>query len=91
MCDCRQKTEARLLNALPEQLPKDHANLRVSLAGYALMMGTGTAQSRQVMPIDITYQAPTKAGVMKEKKQKMSMMANYCMFCGEPYEKVEEA
>ncbi|WP_405120787.1 hypothetical protein [Pseudomonas leptonychotis] len=42
--------------------------------------------SRQIMPIGITYQAPTKGGVMKDKKMKMSMAASFCMFCGEKYE-----
>ena len=51
------------------------------------MMDGGVAKSRQVMPIEITYQAPTRAGVMRDKKQSMSMVANFCMFCGEKYEK----
>lgn len=87
MCNCRQETEARLLKAIPEQLPKGHAGLSVRLTGYALMMDGGVAKSRQVMPIEITYQAPTRAGVMRDKKQSMSMVANFCMFCGEKYEK----
>ncbi|WP_223507792.1 hypothetical protein [Pseudomonas sp. BF-B-25] len=77
------------MEALPEQLPKDHKNLRVSLGGYALMMGEGIAQSRQVMPIDIYFSAPTRGGVFKDKKQTMNMMANYCMFCGVKYDKDE--
>ena len=85
MCNCRQETEARLLESLPKLLPEGHQNLSARLTGYALMMGNGTMQSRQIMPIDITYQAPTKAGVMKDKRQSMSMQANYCMFCGEKY------
>jgi hypothetical protein len=89
MCNCRQETEARLLEALPETLPKGHKNLSARLTGYALMFGGGEMQSRQIMPIEVTYQAPTKAGVMKDKKQSMSMQANYCMFCGEKYDKDE--
>jgi hypothetical protein len=89
MCNCRQETEARLLEHLPAQLPECHKNLSARLTGYALMFGDGKMQSRQVMPIDITYQAPTKAGVMKDKKKSMSMQANYCMFCGEKYDRDE--
>ena len=89
MCDCRQKTERRLLEALPAQLPEGHKNLSARLTGYAIMLGDGVMASRQVMPIDITYQAPNRAGVMKDKKQSMSMQANYCMFCGEKYDKDE--
>lgn len=90
MCNCRVETEARLMKAIPEQLPEGHRNLRVSLGGYALIMGESGAQSRQVMPIAITYEAPNRAGAMKDKKQSMSMMANYCMFCGEKYEKTTD-
>ncbi|MNR62045.1 hypothetical protein D3C85_1839540 [compost metagenome] len=53
------------------------------------MCGEGVMVSRQVMPIDITYRAPNKAGVMKDKKQSMSMQANFCMLCGEKYDKNE--
>lgn len=86
MCDCRKQTELRLIDAVSQTLPEGHEALCVRLDGYALMMGEGVAKSRQVMPISITYRAPTRAGVMKDKKQSMSMMANYCMFCGEKYE-----
>lgn len=89
MCNCRKETEARLLEALPEQLPAGHKNLSARLTGYALMFSDGAMQSCQVMPIEVTYQAPTKAGVMKDKKQSMSMKANFCMFCGEKYDKDE--
>ena len=75
-----------LMEDLPAQLPKGHQRLRVSLQGYALMMGVGAAKSQQFMPIEVTYQAPTKAGVMKDKKQTMNMAASHCMFCGEKYE-----
>lgn len=78
------------MEALPGQLPEGHAGLSVRLTGYALMMGGGMAKSRQVMPIDIEYQAPTRVGVMKTKKKSMSMMASYCMFCGEKYAKDED-
>ncbi|WP_152545508.1 hypothetical protein [Pseudomonas chlororaphis] len=61
------------------------------LAGYALMFSDGVMQSCQIMQIEVTYQAPTRAGVMKEKRQLMSMKANYCMFCGEKYDKDEPA
>ena len=75
------------MEALPGQLPEGHTDLRVSLTGYALMMGDGGAKSRQVMPISIEFRAPTRAGAMKDKKQSMSMVANFCMFCGEKYDK----
>jgi hypothetical protein len=85
MCDCRNRIESKLREDLPAQLPEGHKDLGVRLEGYALMMGEGVMRSRQIMPIEITYQAPTKAGVMKARKQTMSMAASYCMFCGERY------
>lgn len=89
MCNCRKDIEAKLLEDIPTQLPAGHQRLSVSLEGYALMFGEGVMQSRQIMPIQVKYQAPTKAGVMKDKKQTMNMAASYCMFCGEKYDKDE--
>ena len=89
MCNCKQDTERRLIEALsePEQLPEGAINISARLTGYAMMLEEGrTMRYRQVMPIDVEFQAPTKAGAMKIKKQKMSMQANYCMFCGTKYE-----
>lgn len=86
MCDCRARIETQLRQDIPAQLPQDHQHLGVRLEGYALIMGEGVMTSRQIMPISITYQAPTKAGVMKDKKKAMNMAASFCMFCGEKYE-----
>ncbi|MEB0078050.1 hypothetical protein QN386_22405 [Pseudomonas sp. CCI3.2] len=91
MCDCKSKNEARLIEALPDQLPDGATSINAKLTGYALMFGDGNAAYRQVMPIDITFKLATKAGVIKDKKQSMSLTANYCMFCGEKYDKAEAA
>lgn len=91
MCTCKQDTEARLLEALPAELPEGFKGLSARLTGYAMFFGGNQAQFKQVMPIEVTYQAPTKAGVMKDKKKSMSMLANFCMFCGEKYDKDEPA
>jgi hypothetical protein len=91
MCTCKQDTEARLLEALPAELPEGFKGLSARLTGYAMMFGGQRAQFKQVMPIEVTFQVPTKAGVMKDKKRSMSMLANYCMFCGEKYDKDEPA
>ncbi|MEO8641887.1 hypothetical protein [Pseudomonas sp.] len=88
MCNCKQDTESRLVEALaePDQLPEGATKISARLTGYAMMLGENLMRFRQVMPIEVEFQLPTKAGVMKLKKQKMSMTANYCMFCGEKYE-----
>lgn len=85
MCDCRSRIESKLLEDLPGKLPEGHKDLSVRLEGYALMMGQGTMQSRQIMPVEVTYQAPTRKGEMKPKKQTLNMAASHCMFCGEKY------
>ncbi|MFK3971074.1 hypothetical protein ACI2KS_10145 [Pseudomonas sp. NPDC087358] len=61
----------------------------MSLDGYALMCGSGTAKSQQFMRAEVSYQKPTKAGVLKPKKESVNMLAKFCMFCGESYEKAE--
>lgn len=89
MCDCKQNTERRLVEALsePGQLPKGAERVEARLTGYAVMVEGNTMRYRQVMEIDVQYRVPVKTGGLKTKKQKLSMAANYCMFCGEKYNK----
>jgi hypothetical protein len=89
MCECKQKNEQRLQEALPEQLPAGAMNIEARLQGYALMFGDGEMAYRQVMPFEITYQMANRDGVLKDKKKVMSLTANFCMFCGEKYLKDE--
>lgn len=88
MCDCKQDIERRLVESLaePDQLPEGASDISARLSGYALMFGGNVMRFRQVMSIEVQFQASTKAGAMKLKKQKMSMSANFCMFCGEKYD-----
>lgn len=91
MCDCKQKTERRLVEALaePDQLPKGAERIEARLTGYAMMLEGNAMRYRQVMEIEVQYLAPVKTGGLKSKKQKLSMAANYCMFCGEKYDNEE--
>lgn len=94
MCDCRSDIEKRLLERVKGKIPEGSKNLEVSLGGCAFLFGEdGGLDMKNVMPINIEYQAPVKRqpGTFKTKKQKMNMTDNYCMFCGEKYAKEQPA
>lgn len=86
MCNCRKDIEQRLLNSAKSDHPgsTDHT---MKLTGYALVCGDDGWSSKQIMPIEGSYTIKTKAGKPVTKKIKASMCANFCMFCGEKYEK----
>ena len=92
MCDCRKDIEGRLLDRVKGQVPEGSKDLSVALGGYAFLMGEGTLEMKNVMPINIEYQVPVKKqpGAFKRKKQTMNMTGNFCMFCGEKYTKEGE-
>jgi len=90
MCDCREKIEARLLQAFKEEHPEatDH---KVKLEGYAFIFGAQVTV-KACMPIKRTATFPVKkGGGTREKAEKVSLMFNCCPFCGEKYEREEPA
>ena len=94
MCDCRKDTEARLLAHVQKDLPEGARHVSVKLAGYVMIFG-GPVPVRNYMVANIEYVAPTKGtskkpSVMRTRKATISMVGNYCMFCGEKYEKDAE-
>jgi len=91
MCECRTNTTSRLTDHFAKNLPEGSTNLSVNMDGYGLIMSGSTMRSKNVCPVTVQYQVPTKAGGWKNKKEKTSMVGNYCMFCGEKYEKDEAA
>ncbi|WP_324731008.1 hypothetical protein [Pseudomonas paeninsulae] len=71
---------------IKEQIPAGAVGLSVELGGYAFIVGGPDGiKMKNVMPINIEYQAPNKKGDMKTKKQTMNLTGNYCMLCGEKY------
>ena len=91
MCECRTNTTNRLKDHFAKTLPAGSTDISVNMEGYGLIMSGSTMRSKNVCTVNIQYQVPTKAGGMKTKKEKTSMVGNYCMFCGEKYEKDEAA
>ena len=93
MCDCKSKNEARLTEHFAKQLPEGATNLEVRLGGYALIFSE-PACMKNYSDVTATYFAPTKGtskkpSVMRERKETVKMVGNYCMFCGEAYIKEE--
>lgn len=85
MCDCRAKTEERLLARFKEQSP-EAADHRVSLTGYALIVTKDMGLvAKGCMPIKASAKFPIKKGGTKEKKIEQNMIFNFCPFCGEKY------
>ncbi len=89
MCDCRQRLETSLSENYAPQLPEGAQNLQVSMQGYAMMF-SGPVASKQYMEAEVTFQAPTKGSktkpsVMRDRKDRVNVLASFCMFCGEKY------
>lgn len=89
MCDCKSKNEARLTEHFAKQLPEGAKFLRVELGGFALILSEPVAV-KNVCEAVATYSVPTKGtaakpSVLREKKEKVSLVGSYCMFCGEKY------
>lgn len=87
MCDCRSKTEERLLARFKEQAPEAR-NHQVSLGGYGFVLVENRLDSFPYMPINCEAEhLVKKTGVWKAKKTSQNMMFNFCPFCGEKLKK----
>lgn len=91
MCDCRSKNEERLTEHFAKQLPEGATGLKVSLGGYAMIF-SGPVSMKNYSEVTATYSSPTKGSAkkpsrMREQKETVSLLGNYCMFCGEKYDK----
>lgn len=86
MCNCYDETTQKLKERVSSQLPEGAAGLDLELQGYAFVFGAGVSHKAS-HNVRIEYQAPKKSGGMKKVVQNMNMIASFCPFCGEKYEK----
>jgi hypothetical protein len=87
MCNCKVEVEEMLAGKLAGSLPTGTQDVRASIAGFALLMGQGQqlVHKNQVQ-VQFTYTVPGNNGP-ELKKQKMALTGNFCMFCGERYDR----
>lgn len=85
MCNCATDVEARAKAKILSQLPEGSQGLSVELEGFAFVLGE-TVSMKNKLDLKVEYEAPKKKGGFTTKKQTMSMVGSYCMFCGEKYE-----
>lgn len=91
MCNCHSETTKTLREHVAKQLPEGAVGLDLELQGYVFSLGGADGiNHRAAMPVAIEYQAPKKTGGMKTVKQKISMRATFCPFCGVKYDKETE-
>lgn len=93
MCDCRKKDEARLREHFAATLPEGATDLEVSLGGYAMCFN-GPVPYKNYSEVTATFRVPTKGTAskpsrMREQTKRVNLLGNYCMFCGEKYDKDE--
>ncbi|WP_223466204.1 hypothetical protein [Pseudomonas sp. GL-RE-26] len=67
--------------------------MKVSLGGYAMIF-SGPVSMKNYSEVTATYSTQTKGTAkkpsrMREQKETVSLLGNYCMFCGEKYDKGE--
>lgn len=91
MCTCTIEVEAKAKEKIRESLPEGAQNFTVELQGIAWLFG-GHVSIKNKLNLRIEYDAPKKKGDgFTHKKQDMAMVGNYCMFCGDKYDKDEAA
>jgi len=91
MCDCKKRDEARLREHFAAELPEGATDLQVSMGGYAMCFNS-PAPYKNYCEVTATFKVPTKGSATKpsrlrEQTKRVSLLGNYCMFCGEKYEK----
>jgi hypothetical protein len=84
MCNCAKTVEDAAKEKIRAQLPEGSQDFSVELQGYAWLLGSSVSMKNK-LNLHIEYDAPKKKGGFTRKKQDMSMVGNYCMFCGEKY------
>ncbi|MCE0464866.1 MULTISPECIES: hypothetical protein [Pseudomonas] len=89
MCNCATEVEAAAKEKIRAKLPEGSRDFSVELQGFAWLLG-GTVSMKNKLNLHIEYEVPKKKGDgFQRKKQDMSMLGSYCMFCGEKYDKDE--
>lgn len=86
MCNCHSEVTEKLKGRVSKQLPTGATGLDLEMQGYVFVFGAGVSH-KAAHNVRIEYQAPKKAGGMKKVVQNMNMIATFCPFCGEKYEK----
>lgn len=86
MCKCLSEVPAKAKEKIREQLPEGYSDFSVELQGVAFILG-GQISAKNKLNLRIEYEVPKKRGDgFTRKKQDMSMVGSYCMFCGVKYE-----
>lgn len=87
MCNCATEVEAAAKEKIRNQLPEGWQDFTVELQGFAFIL-SGDVSMKNKLNLHIEYEVPKKkGGGFMRKKQDMSMLGSYCMFCGEKYDK----
>ena len=85
-CSCREEVIANLKSRMAAKFPEAEIT-SVELNGYSVAM---TNDRKAVMRLgttaDIQRLEKTRAGSMRTKKNKVTILFSYCPFCGEKAE-----
>lgn len=87
MCNCATEVETAAREKIRGKLPEGARDFTVELQGFAFIL-SGDVGMKNKLNLRIEYEVPKKkGGGFMRKKQDMSMLGSYCMFCGEKYDK----
>lgn len=87
-CNCFEERLALIEEKVLEQLGEDAADINVEWQNLNLFFGGG--DHSPVNPkIEITYMPRKKNGELSKnvKRDKVTILADYCIFCGREYQK----
>ena len=82
-CTCIPDTVQLVVNDIAQSVPGSQS-IHFRAVGNALCLDGSTGQAKQRYCIEVTghYMAPKKAGGLKRQTKTVSVVANYCPFCG---------
>lgn len=85
-CTCRTRVEQQLLERF-QKTDTTASNHNAHLEGYKLCLSDNRMYSRPAMEVRLTADYPTKAGPLRFKTKRISMLFSFCPFCGSKFEK----
>lgn len=90
MCDCIKEVEKKVSGQVPLKHPAGSEISDVELEQKALVFIGNKSSVKLFTEIGYQLSFPTKAGMSRERHQKIKMFFNFCPFCGEKYPSNEE-
>jgi len=88
-CDCYGEVKKKLVTHFTEKAPAGSTPVEVTVEGYLFGLTDSGVSHASSNTVKVAYQAPKKAGGMKNVKISTFVRATFCPFCGVRYQPLE--